>query len=206
MFPYGGMAWNVWGGVQLTWDVFQGLQTRGQVREADAMIESVRARRDALVNEVWVAVQRAAAGVRAAHESLVAAEEALVAANQRLRLADGRYAAGVGSIIELSDAEVAPPTPALSAASPPIRAIDRPRRADPGAGAAVGRQPLGPTRSLVLEFSRARTARAKVRSFDVDEHPLLFAPLRDRCCAAGQARALGGGGEDFRARVGSRIG
>ena len=31
------MAWNVWGGVQLTWGVFQGLQTRGQVREADAM-------------------------------------------------------------------------------------------------------------------------------------------------------------------------
>jgi len=51
-------------------------------------------------------VQRAAAAVRAAHASLVAAEEALVAANQRLRLADGRYAAGVGSIIELSDAEL----------------------------------------------------------------------------------------------------
>ena len=104
--PYGGMAWNVWGGVQLTWDVFQGLQTRGQVREADALIQSVRARRDGLVNEVWVAVQRASAAVRAAHESLVAAEEALVAANQRLRLADGRYSAGVGSIIELADAEL----------------------------------------------------------------------------------------------------
>ena len=66
----------------------------------------MRARRDGLVNEVWVAVQRAAAAVRAAHESLVAAEEALVAANERRRLADGRYSAGVGSIIELSDAEV----------------------------------------------------------------------------------------------------
>ena len=107
VFPYGGMAWNVFGGVQVTWPVFQGLQTRGQVREADALIENVRARRDGLVNEVWVAVQRAAAGVRAAHESLVAAEEALVAARERRRLADGRYAAGVGSIIELSDAEVA---------------------------------------------------------------------------------------------------
>jgi outer membrane protein len=106
VFPYGGMAWNVWGGVQLTWDVFQGLETRGQVREADALIGSVRARRDGLVNEVWVAVQRAAAAVRAAHESLVAADEALVAATQRLRLADGRYTAGVGSIIELSDAEL----------------------------------------------------------------------------------------------------
>jgi outer membrane protein len=104
--PYGGMAWNVWGGVQLTWPIFQGLQTRGQVREADALIGSVRARRDGLVNEVWVAVQRAAATVRAANEALTAADEALVAARERRRLADGRYSAGVGSIIELSDAEL----------------------------------------------------------------------------------------------------
>ena len=34
----GGMAWNVWGGVQLSWPVFQGLLTRGQVREADATL------------------------------------------------------------------------------------------------------------------------------------------------------------------------
>ena len=34
--PRGGMAWNVWGGVQLTWPLFQGFLTRGQVREADA--------------------------------------------------------------------------------------------------------------------------------------------------------------------------
>ncbi|HXU04265.1 MAG TPA: TolC family protein [Polyangia bacterium] len=102
----GGMAWNVWGGFQVTWPLFQGLQTRGQVREADAQLEVARAERDRQVQQVWVAVQQAASGVRAAHEALTASEEALTAARERLRLADGRYTAGVGSIIELSDAEL----------------------------------------------------------------------------------------------------
>jgi outer membrane protein len=102
----GGMAWNVWGGFQVTWFLFQGLQTRGLVREADAQAEAARAERDRVVQQVWVAVQQASAGVRAAREAVTAAEEALTAARERLRLADGRYAAGVGSIIELSDAEL----------------------------------------------------------------------------------------------------
>jgi len=106
--PYlkGGMAWNVWGGVQLSWGLFQGLQTRGQVREADAQLTAARAERDGAINQVWVAVQQAAAGVRAAKEALAASDEALTAARERLRLADGRYTAGVGSIIELADAEL----------------------------------------------------------------------------------------------------
>jgi outer membrane protein len=102
----GGMAWNVWGGLQLSWPVFQGLLTRGRVREADAALQAARAERDGLVNQVWVAVQQAATGVRSAQEALVASEQALTAARERLRLADGRYTAGVGSIIELSDAEL----------------------------------------------------------------------------------------------------
>ena len=101
-----GMAWNVWGGVQVTWGLFQGLQTRSQVREADAELSSARAERDRVVQQVWVAVQQASASVRAAREALSAADEALTAARERLRLADGRYTAGVGSIIELADAEL----------------------------------------------------------------------------------------------------
>jgi outer membrane protein len=44
--------------------------------------------------------------VRAAREALVASGQALAGAQARLKMADGRYAAGVGSIIELSDAEL----------------------------------------------------------------------------------------------------
>lgn len=103
----GGMAWNLWAGVQLTWPIFQGFLTRGQVHEADATLDGLRAQHDALVQQVWVAVQQAALAVGAAREALVAAGQALAGAQARLRMADGRYAAGVGSIIELSDAELA---------------------------------------------------------------------------------------------------
>jgi outer membrane protein len=107
LMPYGGMAWNLFGGVQLTWQVFQGLLTRGQVHEAGANLEGLRAQHDALVQQVWVAVEQAALAVRASQEALLASGEALKGAQARLRMADGRYAAGVGSIIELSDAELA---------------------------------------------------------------------------------------------------
>jgi outer membrane protein len=106
VFNQGGMAWNVWGGVQLAWPLFQGLLTHGQVREADAQLDAARAERDRLVQQVWVAVQQAVASVRAAAEAVAASDEALTAARERLRLADGRYQAGVGNIIELGDAEL----------------------------------------------------------------------------------------------------
>jgi outer membrane protein len=92
--------------VQVSWGLFQGLATRGQVREADATLSAARAERDGLINDVWLAVQQAATSVRSAKEALTAADEALTAARERLRLADGRYTAGVGSIIELADAEL----------------------------------------------------------------------------------------------------
>jgi outer membrane protein len=101
------MAWNLFGGAQLTWEVFQGLLTRGQVHEANAALDGLHAQHDALVQQVWVAVEQAALAVRASQEALIASGEALKGAQARLRMADGRYAAGVGSIIELSDAELA---------------------------------------------------------------------------------------------------
>jgi outer membrane protein len=104
--PYGGIAWNLFGGVQLTWPIFQGFLTRGQVREASAVLDGIRAQHDALVQQVWVAVEAATLAVRAAGEALIASRQALDGARARLRMADGRYAAGVGSIIELSDAEL----------------------------------------------------------------------------------------------------
>jgi outer membrane protein len=45
--------------------------------------------------------------IRAAKATVEASNEALVNARERLRLAEGRYQNGVGSVIELSDAQVA---------------------------------------------------------------------------------------------------
>jgi outer membrane protein len=103
---FGGMAWNGWVGLKLNWPVFEGFLTRGEVHEAIAALDGVRAQRDGALHQVWVAVQQAAPGVRAAAEALVVSREALAAARERLRLAEGRYTAGVGSILELSDAQL----------------------------------------------------------------------------------------------------
>src|SRR5207245_9356816 len=52
-------------------------------------------------------VDGARLAVRAAKGSLSATQEALVNARERLRLAEERYQVGVGSAIELGDAQVA---------------------------------------------------------------------------------------------------
>jgi outer membrane protein len=52
-------------------------------------------------------VEQARLAVRASKAGLAAATDALANARERLRLAEGRYQTGVGSIIELGDAQLA---------------------------------------------------------------------------------------------------
>ena len=51
-------------------------------------------------------VEQAQATLLGNKESVVAAQDAVDNAREQLRLAEGRYQAGVGTIIELSDAQV----------------------------------------------------------------------------------------------------
>ena len=107
-----GLTWNWNASVNLTWGLFQGLLTRSQVREARANLSAVQAQRAGLVNQVRVDVEQAHLQVRAAKATLEAVEEALTSSRERLRLAEGRYQSGVGSVIELGDAQVAASTSA----------------------------------------------------------------------------------------------
>lgn len=94
-------------GLVLTWPLFQGGLTRGQVHEARANLAGIVAQTDALRLQVQVDVQSAQLAVRAAKAGGVAAEEAITNAREQLRLAEGRYTAGLGNVIELGDAQVA---------------------------------------------------------------------------------------------------
>jgi outer membrane protein len=100
-------VWNWSASVTLGWSLFEGGLTRARVREADANLEGLAAQEDALRIQVRVDVDSARQGVQAALSARGAAEEALANARERLRLAEGRYQAGAGSIIELGDAQVA---------------------------------------------------------------------------------------------------
>jgi outer membrane protein len=98
-------GWNTT--VTLTWQLFEGGATRGEVREARANVTALEAQLDQLRQSVRLELEQARLGVRAAQATLAAAGEAAEAARERLVLAEGRYQTGVGSILELQDAQVA---------------------------------------------------------------------------------------------------
>ena len=101
------LAWNWNAGLTLSIPIFLGGQTRAQVSEAEANLMSAQAQLDQERQQVRLEVEQARLAVRAAKGAVTASAEALASAQEQLRLAEGRYQTGVGSIIELSDAQVA---------------------------------------------------------------------------------------------------
>jgi len=100
-------VWNWNAAIGVSVPIFQGGQTRAQIRQADANLTAVRSQVETARLQVRFEVDQARLNVVAAKVALSATEEALVNAQQRLKLAEGRYETGVGSIIELGDAQVA---------------------------------------------------------------------------------------------------
>lgn len=98
-------AWNWSAALQLSWPIFSGLQTRAQVRELRSGLDGIAAQRSELEQQVRLEVTQAVLAVRAARAAEQAAEQAHDSARELLRLAEGRYATGVGTAIELSDAQ-----------------------------------------------------------------------------------------------------
>ena len=101
------LAWNWNAGAALTWPLFQGGATLAATAEAHAALESLRAQVDTERQQVRVDLDQARLAVKAAQASLAATEEAIVYSRESLRLAESRYETGVGSVIELSDAQLA---------------------------------------------------------------------------------------------------
>ena len=101
------MAWNWNGSVNLSWQLFGGNITRSQVREAEASLGVIHAQLQTAQQQVRLAVEQARLAIRAAKAATAIAAVAVQNATQRLALAEGRYQAGVGSIIELGDAQLA---------------------------------------------------------------------------------------------------
>jgi outer membrane protein len=98
---------NINVGVTLTWPLFQGGLTKATVRQAEASLSSITATRDLTRLQIQLGVNTAQLAVRAAKATIGAADDAATSAHEQLRLAEQRYATGVGNIIELDDAQVA---------------------------------------------------------------------------------------------------
>jgi outer membrane protein len=103
----GNLAWGWSAGLFLNWQIFGGGITDAQLREARANTAVLRAQYDLQRQQVRADVEQARLGVRAAKAAIEATHEAAVNARVRLNLAEGRYQAGVGNVIELGDSQVA---------------------------------------------------------------------------------------------------
>ena len=95
-------AWDV--GVMLTFPLFNGFLTSHQVAEAKSSLYVLRANEESLRQQIILDVRQAYLNLQAAEASISTADLAVKQAKENLDLANGRYSAGVGSPIEVSDA------------------------------------------------------------------------------------------------------
>jgi outer membrane protein len=95
-------SWNA--GVLLTVPLFSGFLTVHQAAEAKSNLYILKANEESLRLQIQLDVRQAYLNLQAAEASIATAELAAAQAKENLDLANGRYAAGVGSPIEVSDA------------------------------------------------------------------------------------------------------
>jgi outer membrane protein len=97
-------TWSISG--QLTWNLFEGFFTQYRVKETQALVETARANYDTVELQVRLEVEQAYITVVDAAERFGATEKAVQSAQENLRLSQGRYDAGVGTILDLTEAQL----------------------------------------------------------------------------------------------------
>ncbi|HEY4057639.1 MAG TPA: TolC family protein [Kofleriaceae bacterium] len=98
-------TWNA--GLVLSWQLYDGGAAAAQVRIANASVMSAQASRDSLLISLTSELDAARQRIIANRANVQASTEAVTAAREQLKLADARYAQGLGSQIELADAQTA---------------------------------------------------------------------------------------------------
>ncbi|ACM19093.1 efflux pump, RND family, outer membrane protein [Geotalea daltonii FRC-32] len=102
-FPPGDNVWGV--GLNLTMPLFSGFSTREQEKESLAALRGVEARKNSVKLQVVKDVKFAWLGVREATDRIVSTKKEVAAAGENQALAMGRYQEGVGTIVEVTDAQ-----------------------------------------------------------------------------------------------------
>ncbi|MDR5695813.1 MAG: TolC family protein [Armatimonadota bacterium] len=87
--------------------LLDGGRAKAAVEEARANLASAIARMEEIKRQVQLEAFQAAVNVREARARLAAVQASVVAAEESLRVAEGRYQAGVGTILEVLDAQTA---------------------------------------------------------------------------------------------------
>ena len=98
-------AWSV--GLALNWSLFDGGNRIARYQEAKANTQGATARVKSTELDVIQNVEQAVIAVEEAQERILAAQTLVASAQENFRLAQGRFDAGVGTILELTDAQLA---------------------------------------------------------------------------------------------------
>jgi len=108
MGPFKGDIQNSWNaGVLLSVPLFEGGITRGKVGEAQANLRALEAQRQTLRQSILIELNQAYADIESAIARIDVMELSIKKARESLELAQGRYEAGVGPYIEVTDAQTA---------------------------------------------------------------------------------------------------
>lgn len=99
--PFDENGWSA--GLSLSVPLFDGGLTKSKIEGAQADMATASAQYDSLANSVTLEVRRAWESLREANQSLQASMESERYAKETLELAQGRYKAGVGNSLEISD-------------------------------------------------------------------------------------------------------
>jgi outer membrane protein len=98
----------VWAaGVSLSWSLWDGGKSAADVRVANASLKAAYAARDELLVGVTSQLDSARSQIVANKANVSASTEAVTTARAQLQLSEARYTQGVGSQIELADAQTA---------------------------------------------------------------------------------------------------
>ncbi len=103
-FPPGEKGWLV--GVKVSVPLFSGFLTREQVNEARHKLKGVDASEANLKLDLAKEVEQALLNLKEAEERILSTRKAMDAAKENMQLAQARYAEGIGTIIEVTDAQV----------------------------------------------------------------------------------------------------
>ena len=98
--------WDWFLGASLNFPLFSGFSTPAQIDQGKATLRSLQAQEENTKLSIRLEGEQAYLGLKLADEQIRVTEKAVVQAQENYDLASGRYQVGVGSPLEITDAEV----------------------------------------------------------------------------------------------------
>lgn len=96
-------SWTV--GAKASWNIWDGGVTQNSVNKAKSQLEQAKEANLAAVDSVLLAVQEAYLNLRSAEQTIQSTQTAVAQGTENFRIARLRYSAGVGTNLDVLDAE-----------------------------------------------------------------------------------------------------